>query len=164
MLESPPSGPRLLCCCTIPPSVTASIGNGKHIHPTRLACVAHGSGLRGLRSRLILASDKPVYPSKVKLAPTLCAAWLKFCVSNEAPRPRVAPVPSLMLYARAAMPRSLILACNSVSTRVSIWAIPFALPWRKSSGRSCTSWQPPSQHCFRPCCPRSPSHQLQPQC
>jgi hypothetical protein len=50
------------------------------------------------------------HPSNVNEAPTLCAAWLRFCVSNDAPRPRVTPVPSLTLYARAAMPRSLILA------------------------------------------------------
>lgn len=42
-------------------------------------------------------SMKRIYPSKVKEAPTLCAAWLRFWVSSEAPRPRVTPVPSLTL-------------------------------------------------------------------
>lgn len=38
-------------------------------------------------------------------------------MSSEAPRPRVVPVLSLTLYARAAIPRSLILACNNGETK-----------------------------------------------
>ena len=41
---------------------------------------------------------------------TLCAASFKFWVSRETPRPVVTPGRSLTLYARAAIPRSLILA------------------------------------------------------
>jgi hypothetical protein len=59
-------------------------------------------------------------PSKVNDAPTLCAVALRFCVSNDAPRPSVLPVPSLTLYARAAMPRSLILAWRRISRRCEL--------------------------------------------
>ena len=41
---------------------------------------------------------------------TLCAASLRFWVSRDNPRPTVTPGRRLTLYAKAAMPRSLILA------------------------------------------------------
>ena len=65
------------------------------------------------------------YPSKVNEAPTLWAAWLRFWVSRDAPRPRVAPVASLTLYARAAIPRSLILACGLLVVFISMTGISY---------------------------------------
>ena len=45
-----------------------------------------------------------------RVCQTLCAASFKFWVSSETPRPVVTPGRSFTLYAKAAIPRSLILA------------------------------------------------------
>ena len=105
-----------------------------------------------------LIQNRLIHPSNVKLAPTLCAACDRFWVSMLRPRPSVALVLSLTLYARAAIPRSLILAWTEKderSNRQSL-ALVYDVPLRSLRGLEHIWSQPRDQRCFRHSCPTLP--------